>query len=228
MKLSSLSPFLAFGAASPLEEAAPKPLFLMHGYSVIIWPNMTDPTNPAAADKWTANFYSYATSHGYLSFGWWLPADNPTDHSGCKPNPSPNGFDWFEYSTGSCSATQCRTHCVNYSTKEAGKGKDYGPPYLDDDYVVQFADIGSGPEGKMHVGYFDKRGGGYAVGKMELLSLPVGGGGSAKSVRECNQAFQTLVGIQKERKLPLVFELENPCPKEVGNGNQVVMALEEL
>jgi hypothetical protein len=61
-----------------------------------------------------------------------------------------------------------------------------------------------------------------------LLSLPVGGGGSAKSVRECNQAFQTLVGIQKERKLPLVFELENPCPKEVGDGNQVVMALEEL
>jgi len=227
MKLLSLFSIFSAAAAWTVPSTSPA-LFLMHGYSVVIFPNGSHPELPSESNVVTANFYSYATPHGYLSFGWWLPPTNPTNHSHCSPSPPPNGFDWFEYSTGTCTPTSCKVHCVNYGTKEAGKGTDYGKPFLDDDYIVNFMDIGPGPEGKMHAGYFDKPGGGYAVGKMQVLSLPTEAGGSVETVRACHQAFNTMVEIQKERRLPLVFDLRNPCPRSLGTGSQVVLGLEEL
>lgn len=220
---------LASAAAAWAVQSSDQALFLMHGYSVLIMPNSSHPTDPSASQVFTANFYSYATAHGYLSFGWWLPATNPANHSHCKPNPPPNGFDWFEYSTGECSATSCKVHCVNYGTKDAGNGTDYGKPFLDDGYVVSFMDIGPGLDGKMHAGYFDKEGGGYAVGKMQVLSLPTEVGGTVETVRACHQAYNTMVEIQKERQLPVLFKLQNPCPRiPSGAGSQMVLGLEEL
>ncbi|KAF9630277.1 hypothetical protein BFW01_g839 [Lasiodiplodia theobromae] len=206
MKLPALSLFLSTAAASG-------PLFLMHGYSVVIFPSNSS-SNPGDSKVVTANFFSYGTSTGYLSFGWWLPPSASTNHTGCVARPE--SYDWYEYSTGNCTATDCHVHCVNYPSD------DPETKFLDDDYVVHFLDIGPGDEGKMHVSYFDKENGGYAVGKRRVLNAP---GADRETAKECHDAFLTMQELQDRRNLPIDFELVNPCPRHEDSAQMVLSEL---
>ena len=57
------------------ERSAPAslspPPVIFHGYSVLIQPPLSGGL-PKDAHVWAANFFSYAATAGYLSFGWWV------------------------------------------------------------------------------------------------------------------------------------------------------------
>lgn len=172
---------------------------IFHGTSVITTPNYH--THHPANSIWqTSSFYCYFTEAGYVSFGWWLGAD-PTsiDPSPCKPNPSPNGFDWFEYSTGGCnnSTGQCNFDAVNYSARDAVL------PAFEEAYVVVPLQLGPTDRELMFLSYFDKIGGASAVGVRTALE-----GGKA-----CERAFETLKNLVSKHRLPISFRMENPCRK---------------
>jgi hypothetical protein len=130
----------------------------------------------------------------------WLGADpSSLDPSPCKPNPSPNGFDWFEYSTGGCnnSTGQCKFDAVNYSARDAVL------PAFEEAYVVVRLQLGPTDRELMFLSYFDKIGGASAVGVRTALE-----GGKA-----CERAFETLKNLVNKHDLPISFKMENPCRK---------------
>ena len=69
-------------------------------------------------------------------------------------------------------------------------------------------DLGNGKLGELGLSYFDKAGGGYAVGTRRTLNEEHT---SPQDSRDCQDAFLTFRDIQKERALELPFELTNPC-----------------
>lgn len=69
-------------------------------------------------------------------------------------------------------------------------------------------DLGNGRLGELGLSYFDKAGGGYAVGTRRTLNEEHT---APQTNRDCQDAFRTFKDIQKERALKLPFELANPC-----------------
>jgi hypothetical protein len=82
-------------------------------------------------------------------------------------------------------------------------------PYFEDDYVLAALDLGNGRLGELGLSYFDKPGGGYAVGTRRTLDEdPV----DLWTVNDCHDAFHTLSSIREKYDLNLSFSLENNCP----------------
>lgn len=111
------------------------------------------------------------------------------------------------------------------SSAEDGGG---GAPAFQERYVARILDVGDGRLGDLALSYFDKPGGGFAVGTRRVLSpapAPAAAGGvreaSAPSsaaaapgpaeLKACHDAFGTFVQLQDARQIPLNFTLENPC-----------------
>ena len=69
-------------------------------------------------------------------------------------------------------------------------------------------DLGNGKLGELGLSYFDKAGGGYAVGTRRTLNEEHT---TPQNNRDCQDAFLTFKDIQKERALELSFELTNAC-----------------
>ena len=69
-------------------------------------------------------------------------------------------------------------------------------------------DLGNGKLGELGLSYFDKAGGGYAVGTRRTLNEE---DTSPQNARDCQDAFLTFKDIQKERGLKLPFELTDAC-----------------
>ncbi|KAI9803987.1 MAG: hypothetical protein M1833_000268 [Piccolia ochrophora] len=190
---------------------------LFHGTSIIIYP-AAHSAYPGNSVFVAANFYSYVTPNGYVSFGWWLPATPSANHSHCSP--APDSYGWYEYtSSGHCSATGCRVHAINYAAN------DSSTPFIDEDYVATALDLGNGETGKLALSWFDRKGGAYAVGSRKVLSEE---GADEGTAGDCRDAFRTLKGIERDRGLPLPFELNDPClgSGRDTNGNQVVLGVE--
>ena len=132
----------------------------------------------------------------------WLPAVPNTDHSHCKP--LPDSYDWYEYTNSSiCHENECRTHIVNFNASNPNT------PHFEEDYVLAALDLGNGPLGELGLSYFDKAGGGYAVGTRRTLS---DGHADMQTAKACHDAFYTLSHLQDTRQLALSFELLNTCP----------------
>ena len=146
------------------------------------------------------------------------------DHRHCKPNPK--SYDWYEYSiAGDCSATECKVTVVNYDAGANSSAED--APAFQERYVARILDVGDGRLGDLALSYFDKPGGGFAVGTRRVLSPATGnavatGGASeelsaafvtpgAKELQACHEAYGTFVKLQDARQIPLNFTLENPC-----------------
>jgi hypothetical protein len=82
-------------------------------------------------------------------------------------------------------------------------------PYFEEDYVLAALDLGNGRLGELGLSYFDKPGGGYAVGTRRTLDKdPL----DLQMVDDCHDAFHTLSSIRKKYDLNLSFNLENNCP----------------
>ena len=79
---------------------------------------------------------------------------------------------------------------------------------IDTNYVAWLVNIGSRAIGNLAVSYFDEAQGTFAVGSRRYISGP---GLGADEGKECLQSFETLQRIQKQWKLPLKFNLTNPC-----------------
>lgn len=69
-------------------------------------------------------------------------------------------------------------------------------------------DLGNGKLGELGLSYFDRSGGGYAVGTRRTLSED---DADPQNTRDCHDAFLTLKSIVRERQLNLPFEIENVC-----------------
>lgn len=69
-------------------------------------------------------------------------------------------------------------------------------------------DLGNGKLGELGLSYFDKVGGGYAVGTRRTLNEK---DASPQDTRDCHGAFATFQDIQQGRGLNLPFGLANPC-----------------
>lgn len=135
------------------------------------------------------------------TFRRWLSATPAANHSHCNPRPS--SYDWYEYTTSSsCGASGCRAHVINYLSSDPHK------PYFEEDYVLAALDLGNGKLGELGLSYFDKAGGGYAVGTRRTLNEE---DTSPQNARDCQDAFLTFKDIQKERGLKLPFELTDAC-----------------
>ncbi|KAI0837757.1 hypothetical protein F5Y06DRAFT_63792 [Hypoxylon sp. FL0890] len=195
---------LGLGGLGALASEFPATIF--QGNSIIMTPSSSS-RYPGDAHFRASNFYCYATAQGYLSFGWWLSGDaRKIDHGRCGARPQ--SFDWFEYSIeGDCTLAECKVTAVNYHMSAPDK------PAFKERYVARMLDVGAGDLGNLALSYFDKEGGGFAVGTRRVLSGHVEGG-SATDAKECNEAFQTLTELQKERNLSLNFTLENPCTSQ--------------
>lgn len=76
-------------------------------------------------------------------------------------------------------------------------------------------DLGNGRLGELGLSYFDKAGGGYAVGTRRTLNEEDAG---PQNTRDCQDAFLTFKDIQQERELGLPFELANTC-RQSKNGH---------
>ena len=138
-----------------------------------------------------------------LSSYRWLPATPTSNHSHCNPRPS--SYDWYEYTSKlSCGASGCRAHAINYLSSNPDI------PFFEDDYVLAALDLGNGRLGELGLSYFDKAGGGYAVGTRRTLNEE---GSSPQDIRDCENAFLTFKDIQQGRGLALSFELTDICQK---------------
>ena len=82
-------------------------------------------------------------------------------------------------------------------------------PDFEDDYVLAALDLGNGEFGQLGLSYFDKPGGAFAVGTRQVLSAM---DTSAELLRECHDAFATMIKVQDIYSLDLPFKLENLCP----------------
>lgn len=132
----------------------------------------------------------------------WLPATPGANHSHCKPSPS--SYDWYEYTcTSTCNGHGCRTHIVNFNASNPGV------PSFEEDYVLAALDLGNGKLGELGLSYFDKPGGGYAVGTRRTLS---DSDSDVETSEACHDAFTTLSRIRDDRRLALPFEMANICP----------------
>lgn len=78
-------------------------------------------------------------------------------------------------------------------------------------------DLGNGKLGELGLSYFDKLGGGYAVGTRRTLNEDAA---SPQDTRDCHDAFLTFRDIQQERGLNLPFELADPCQYSKGGQTQ--------
>lgn len=104
------------------------------------------------------------------------------------------------------------------SSAEDGGG---GAPAFQERYVARILDVGDGRLGDLALSYFDKPGGGFAVGTRRVLSpTPAAAAGGAREasatstaaeLKACHDAFGTFVQLQDARQIPLNFTLENPC-----------------
>ncbi|KAL2039736.1 hypothetical protein N7G274_007595 [Stereocaulon virgatum] len=186
--------------------------FLFHGTSIVIYPNATSRW-PSDSTVVASNFYCYFNLNGYLSFGWWLPASPGTNTSHCTPRPS--SYDWYEYTTTwNCSEGKCRAYAINFSTSNETK------PYFEEEYVLSTTDVGNGKLGKFGLSYFDREGGGYAVGTKRILSDAAEG---LQSVQDCEKAFKTLQEIKREKALSLSFDMVDICPSVGDHQTQKAM-----
>lgn len=105
--------------------------------------------------------------------------------------------------SSSCQGQGCRTHVVNYNLSNPVT------PAFEEDYVLSALDLGNGELGRLGISYFDKKGGGYAVGTRRILSNAAG---SQIEAQECWKAFHTLRRLQEEKNLSLPFMMINICP----------------
>lgn len=80
--------------------------------------------------------------------------------------------------------------------------------YFEEDYALAALDLGNGRLGELSLGYFDKAGGGYAIGTRRTLNEEHT---APQTDRDCQDAFLTSKDIQNERALKLPFGLVNPC-----------------
>ncbi|CAG8950777.1 hypothetical protein HYFRA_00002992 [Hymenoscyphus fraxineus] len=178
---------------------------IFHGTSVVVYPNAST-SWPGNSTFVAANFYCYFTSSGYVSFGWWLPAVPGGDHSHCKPGSS--AYDWYEITTSSnCDNQGCRTHIKNFNASDSSK------PAFEEDYRLAALDLGNGQLGRLGLSFFDREGGGYAVGTRRVLSEP---DADTPDVEACLEALHTFRLLQKEHGLNLSFELSDICTTDVG------------
>jgi len=202
--------------------AARQPHAIFHGTSVVILPH-TDSTWPGNATFLTANFFTYGTPAGYISFGWWLPASARTNTSHCLPHS--DEFHWVEYANTTCDAATGR--CRNTITNEAvNDPPDVKPPDLKVppvclDYVVQSLDIGNGPYGRLALSYVDIEQGGYGVGSRQMLST------DPAHARDCHSALRTVRNIAAQYGLEskLKFQIGNPCVGNSGEGSSLQKVL---
>ena len=132
----------------------------------------------------------------------WLPATPGANNSHCVPRPS--SYDWYEFTTrSSCGESGCRVHAINFLTSDSHK------PFFEEDYVLAALELGNGKLGELGLSYFDKAGGGYAVGTRRTLNEDTT---NPHTARDCHSAFLTLKDIEAERQLDLPFELKDVCP----------------
>lgn len=126
--------------------------------------------------------------------------------------PRPSSYDWYEYTTAtSCGASGCRVHAINYLSSQPHK------PYFEEEYVLAALDLGNGRLGELGLSYFDKAGGGYAVGTRRTLNEEDAG---PQNTRDCQDAFLTFKDIQQERELELPFELAYACQQSRNGQSQ--------
>ncbi|KAK3938001.1 hypothetical protein QBC46DRAFT_356153 [Diplogelasinospora grovesii] len=183
--------------------AAQRQHAIFHGTSIVILPHANS-TWPGNATFLTANFFTYGTPAGYLSFG-------------CHCLPHSDKFHWVEYANTTCDAATGR--CRNSITNEpANDPPDVKPPDLKVppvclDYVVQSPDIGNGPYGRLALSYVDIEHGGYGVGSRQMLST------DPAHARDCHSAQRTFRNIAAKYGLEakLKFQIGNPC---VGNSEE--------
>jgi hypothetical protein len=141
-------------------------------------------------------------SHMSDRFHRWLDAVPGSNHSHCTPRSSE--FDWYEYTTAfNCSQSGCRTHAINFLASNPEH------PDFEEDYVLAALDLGNGKMGELGLSYFDKPGGGYAVGTRRSL---VERGGNSQLTSDCHDAFQTFKDVKEKFNLDLEFDLINVCP----------------
>ena len=89
--------------------------------------------------------------------------------------------------------------------------------------MLSAIDIGNGKLGQFGLSYFDRDGGGYAVGTKRILSDAAEG---LQSVQDCEEAFKTLQEIKEEKTLSLPFEMVNICPSVADHKRQKAMEAE--
>ncbi|KAL9609782.1 MAG: hypothetical protein Q9167_005478 [Letrouitia subvulpina] len=145
----------------------------------------------------------------------WLPATSDADASHCTPRPS--SYDWYEYTTSwDCGNRTCDAQVINFSASNETV------PYFEESYVLSTIDIGNGRLGKFGLSYFDKKGGGYAVGTKRMLSDAAA---ASQEGQDCKAAFKTLVEIKDEKKLDLLFDLDDICQSSSGIRGQHFLGL---
>ena len=166
---------------------------IFHGTSIIITANDLEPRN---ATLESASFYCFATPRGYISFGWWTGGDpEDVDLAPVSPEPRLEEIDWFEYSTGACNSHgKCELKAYNFN------GSNPETPAFIEDYIILPFQLGKSEQELMFLSYFDREHGKIAVGVREVLL------GS-----ECRRVHTTLEAIIKQQRLPIEFDLEDPC-----------------
>ncbi|KAL4880373.1 hypothetical protein BJY04DRAFT_228648 [Aspergillus karnatakaensis] len=174
--------------------------FLFNGAAVINHPNWTT-QQPADNTLEGANFFSYATDKGYLSFGWWLAPSPGTNYSHCQPDS--RDFIWYEYTDKmyGCTEKGCKAHVLNYQVSNTST------PYFDTDYVFSVANLAPPEFGSLSISYFDEKKGASAAGARHVLSA------AASTTSDCCKALTTLRWIKENYKIKLDFELTDICPR---------------
>jgi len=81
-------------------------------------------------------------------------------------------------------------------------------PAFEEDYVLAALNIGNGALGRLGLSYFDKEGGGYAVGTRRILSDVTA---DKYEVEECSKALRNFRLLEKKRGLDLPFSLVSLC-----------------
>lgn len=76
--------------------------------------------------------------------------------------------------------------------------------------------------GELGLSYFDKAGGGYAVGTRRTLNDR---DASPQVMSDCQDALQTFQDVKKKYKLDLPFDLENVCPTSNKGRLQKILGL---
>ncbi|PLB45026.1 hypothetical protein P170DRAFT_479554 [Aspergillus steynii IBT 23096] len=175
--------------------------FLFNGAALINHPNWTS-QHPRDSTLEGANFFSYVTDKGYLSFGWWLKPSSDTDYSHCKPDSS--DFMWYEWSDKmyGCDDEGCKAHVVNYLVANNSE------PSFETDYVFGVANLAAPELGSLSKSYFDEKQGASAVATRHVLST------AATTASDCCKALKTLRGVQNKYKIKLDFELVDICPQQ--------------
>lgn len=80
-------------------------------------------------------------------------------------------------------------------------------------------DIANGAtHGQLALSYFDTERGGFGVASRKVLS---GEDVDTAAVKDCHDAFMTLVKLKAKWDVPLAFELENPCNIVSQSGAQI-------